>query len=307
MQPRQTTWHILGVGSLGCLWATRLAAAGLPVQLVLRNAERLVAYQQANGLTLEHAGHGHTVQPSAELATNCMPIQRLVLACKAYDALPLLQTVAPRLTINAEILLLQNGLGSQQAIADAFPQVRCWAVSSTEGAFRRSTFHVVHAGRGSNTLGSWPPSERAPTWLHELEQAQIPHEWQPEMHGVLWRKVAINCAINPLTVLHDCCNGDLRAHASRVNAVCDELATLLAAVGCADTNLHARIWQVIEATAANSSSMRQDVAHGRRTEIAYLLGYACEEATRQQLPLPQVRALLAQLRTFLQARGLPSH
>lgn len=307
MQPRQTTWHILGVGSLGCLWATRLAAAGLPVQLVLRNAERLAAYQQTHGLTLEQAGHCYTVQPSAELATDNTPIQRLVLACKAYDALPLLQTVAPRLTTNAEILLLQNGLGSQQAIADAFPQVRCWAVSSTEGAFRRSTFHVVHAGRGNNTLGTWPPSERAPTWLHELAQAQIPHEWQPEMRGVLWRKVAINCAINPLTVLHDCCNGDLRAHASRVDVVCDELAALLAAVGCADTDLRARIWQVIEATAANSSSMRQDVAHGRRTEIAYLLGYACDEATRQQVTLPHLRALLAQLRAFLQARGLPSH
>lgn len=31
-----TTWHILGAGSLGTLWATRLARAGLPVRLILR-------------------------------------------------------------------------------------------------------------------------------------------------------------------------------------------------------------------------------------------------------------------------------
>ncbi len=27
-----TPWHVLGAGSLGTLWATRLARAGLPVQ-----------------------------------------------------------------------------------------------------------------------------------------------------------------------------------------------------------------------------------------------------------------------------------
>ena len=29
------TWHILGAGSLGSLWATRLARVGLPVTLLL--------------------------------------------------------------------------------------------------------------------------------------------------------------------------------------------------------------------------------------------------------------------------------
>ena len=31
-----TTWRCLGAGSLGTLWATRLARAGLPVTLILR-------------------------------------------------------------------------------------------------------------------------------------------------------------------------------------------------------------------------------------------------------------------------------
>ncbi|WP_256218091.1 2-dehydropantoate 2-reductase N-terminal domain-containing protein, partial [Pseudomonas sp. EGD-AK9] len=35
------TWHVLGAGSLGSLWAARLARAGLPVRLILRNRERL--------------------------------------------------------------------------------------------------------------------------------------------------------------------------------------------------------------------------------------------------------------------------
>ncbi len=30
-----TPWHVLGAGSLGTLWATRLTRAGIPVRLIL--------------------------------------------------------------------------------------------------------------------------------------------------------------------------------------------------------------------------------------------------------------------------------
>ena len=40
-----TTWHVLGAGSLGTLWATRLARAEVPVRLILRDAARLQAYR----------------------------------------------------------------------------------------------------------------------------------------------------------------------------------------------------------------------------------------------------------------------
>ena len=52
-----TPWHILGAGSLGTLWATRLARAGVPVRLILRDAgapDR--AIEPASGLTLVEQG-----------------------------------------------------------------------------------------------------------------------------------------------------------------------------------------------------------------------------------------------------------
>ena len=63
--------------------------------------------------------------------------------------------------------------------------------------------------------------------------------------------------------------------------------------------------RVIQATAANYSSMYQDVAHGRRTEISYLLGHACATATRHRLSLPHLDRLHTRLKTYLQQRGLP--
>lgn len=301
------TWHVLGAGSLGSLWAARLARRGLPVRLILRDPARLAAYRATGGLRLSEAGHTHLYPIPAETADSPGPVQRLLLACKAYDAEEAAASLAPRLSANAEIILLQNGLGSQDAVAARLPRARCILASSTEGAFRDADFSVVFAGQGHTWLGI-QGQEQPPTWINELQQAGIPHTWSAEILGKLWRKLALNCAINPLTVLHDCRNGGLADYPDNVTSLCTELATLLQQchqAGAAE-GLHAEVQRVIAATAANYSSMHQDVAQGRRTEIAYLLGYACQAAAQRQLAVPLLQALHQRLSTHLAARGLPT-
>lgn len=301
-------WHILGAGSLGTLWATRLARAGVPVQLLLRDAERLHSYQQAGGLTLIEQGQAQHYPIAAQTAADTQPIQRLLLACKAYDAAPAVAQLAPRLTPDADILLLQNGLGSQDEVARAAPQARCIFASSTEGAFRQADFQVVFAGHGHTWLGD-PQNMQPPAWLADLRQAGIAHDWSLDILSRLWRKLALNCAINPLTVLHDCRNGELREHPAQLACLSGELSELLQRCGQSNAaeGLHEDVLRVIQATALNYSSMHQDVSQGRRTEIAYLLGYACQAAQRHQLHLPHVHALHTQLLAHLDSRGLPSH
>jgi 2-dehydropantoate 2-reductase len=301
-----STWHVLGSGSLGGLWAARLAAAGLPVELLLRDRQRLAEYRAAGGLTFEQAGHCQRLALPAQPLDEPAPIHRLLLASKAYDAAAAARALGPRLAPGAEVILLQNGLGSQDAVAALLPQARCIFASSTEGAFRRRDFHVVFAGSGHTWLGTVPPT-LPPDWLDELALAGIPASWSDDILARLWRKLALNCAINPLTVLHGCRNGGLQAHPEEVAALCHELATLLLACGQpqAAADLQEEVERVIAATAANYSSMYQDVAAGRRTEFAYLLGHACREAQRRGLELPRLEELARRLRTHLAAHGLP--
>ena len=51
--------------------------------------------------------------------------------------------------------------------------------------------------------------------------------------------------------------------------------------------------------------MHQDVKRGRRTEISYLLGQACQAAHEQGLEVPELSGLLQQIQAFLRGRGLP--
>ena len=300
----ETTWHVLGAGSLGSLWAVRLSRAGLPVRLILRNPERLAAYRAAGGLRLVEDGTERLYPIPAESLGAATPIRRLLLACKAYDAAAAAECLAPRLGPGAELVLLQNGLGSQEAVAARLPGRRCLPASTTEGAFRDGDFRVVFAGQGHTWLGD---TGRPPAWLDALAAAGIPHTWSEAIHGRLWRKLALNCAINPLSVLHDCRNGGLQAHAGEVAALCAELAELLRHCDqpAAAEDLQEEVERVIQATAANYSSMHQDVARGRRSVITYLLGHACREAERRELHLPRLRALQERLQRHLAERGLP--
>lgn len=301
-----TPWHVLGAGSLGTLWATRLARAGLPVRLILRDIDRLHDYATTGGLTLVEQGVASRYAIPAETPDSPEPIRRLLVACKAYDAQSAVAGVAHRLAPDAELILLQNGLGSQEAVAAQVPQARCISASSTEGAFRDGDWRVVFAGHGYTWLGdvSHPV---APLWLDDLEAAKIPHEWTADILTRLWRKLALNCAINPLTVLHDCRNGGLQQHHCEVATLCAELTELLERCGqpAAADNLQLEVERVILATAANFSSMYQDVANNRRTEISYLLGHACKVAQRHQLNLPHLQQLQQRLTAHLYSLGLP--
>jgi 2-dehydropantoate 2-reductase len=302
-----TTWHVLGAGSLGTLWATRLARAGVPVRLIVRDAARLQAYEAVGGLTLIEHGKATTYDIPGETPDSNEPINRLLVACKAYDAEKAVARLAPRLAPGAELILLQNGLGSQDAVAALVPQARCIYASSTEGAFREGDWRVVFAGHGYTWLGD-AGHPVAPIWLDDVSAAGIPHEWSTEILTRLWRKLALNCAINPLTVLHDCRNGGLQQHHCEVATLCVELTELLERCGqpAAAEDLQQEVERVIHATAANYSSMYQDVSHRRRTEISYLLGHACRVAARHQLNLPHLNQLESRLITHLRSLGLPS-
>ena len=301
-------WYVLGAGSLGCLWASRLRLANIPTRFLLRDETRLRTYQSLGScITFESEQQIQQLCICAETVKDAAPIERLVLACKAYDAEAAIAALLPRLQPNALILLLQNGMGSQQQIHQRWPQLNVIYVSSTEGAFMRAPFSAVWAGQGMNWLGA-PHGISAPHWLSELQQAQIPCSWSERIEDKLWLKLAINCAINPLTVLLNSCNGDLKKHAARVNPLCDELQQLLRHVAPDITsNLHALVWGVIETTSNNRSSMWQDVHYQRRTEIQFLSEFAVKQAEKVGLPVPQLDSTHQQLQQFLRDRGLPSY
>ncbi|HEY7775104.1 MAG TPA: ketopantoate reductase C-terminal domain-containing protein, partial [Kineobactrum sp.] len=128
--------------------------------------------------------------------------------------------------------------------------------------------------------------------------------WTQDIHQALWRKLAINCAINPLAALHRCRNGELAANAAlahEVESLCTEIKTIGIAAGqaAAVEQLQAQVAAVIAGTADNRSSMLQDVVAGRETEIDYLCGYLVRVADQLGLRAPRNEAMLRAVQALL--------
>lgn len=304
------TIHILGAGSLGLLWAARLTQAGIPCKLILRNGQALQYWQKTDRLTLEKQDLTASFKVTAEQATSSdEPIRTLIVATKAWAVKDALDSLDARLKADTRFLLLQNGLGSQQFVSARFPDQQVLCASVTDGAWKRSANHVVWAGAGQTLIGNLT-KQPAPRWLNRLDIAGINWCWEPQMLDVLWQKLAINCVINPVTALYDCLNGDVAKHLGTSMApLIGELHALLTNQGIdvSQTALTTRIEEVIRNTANNSSSMRQDIHAGRRTEIDFILGYACRAARQAGLSTPHLEQLYHQLQRRLSELNLPTH
>lgn len=296
-----SVWHVLGAGAMGCLWAASLAGAGQRVRVLLRDAPA-----EASETDIRLQGFDDSTQQirvSIDGAAETTPIHRLLACTKAPALLPALGRIAGRIAPGAAVVLLQNGMGFHARVAALLPQARIFCALTTEGAFRNGPFDVRHAGRGETLLGAWKPADSSGTdaLCRELSSGFLDVRPAADIHTALWRKLAVNCAINPLTALHGCTNGELLtqdAFRGEFDAVCAELAAIVRALGHAEiaASLPADAARVASATAANRSSMRQDLEAGRETEIGFITGFLCAEARAAGVACPLNASLFDRVR-----------
>jgi 2-dehydropantoate 2-reductase len=285
--------HILGAGSIGLLLAARLAPVA-DVTLIRRPGN----WSPDFALALEDSS-GERRLTLAQVAIDALqrPAERIIVCTKAYDALPALQALGPGLPPTAALLLLQNGMGSQEAVTAAFPQASIYAASSTEGAYRPAPDQVVHAGRGITRIGRLQGAEQ--DWVRLLRRAGFECESAEPIQWHLANKLRVNALINPLTVLHDCRNGELLTQPealATMRRLGDEADAVLAAAGFTfPDSAFDQATEVARRTAANISSMLQDARAGRSLELGAITGYLLQLAERHGLPAPENCAIYQRL------------
>ncbi len=269
---------ILGAGSLGRLWGAMLPAGG--VAFIARPGEPTgasVDYRFRPFEGPESQVRIPFLQPGDEP-------ELILVTTKAGDTLDAVAGVINQFAIDTPILLFQNGLGSQQAVAKRWPERPILAASTTEGANRPESGLLVHAGTGDTWVGPMTSPAKVTVRKAVTMLATSGMNIHPETDIVqrLWQKLIINAGINPYTAILDCPNGkilDAPLYQSTIDQLCLELSQLMdAAVRIRQTPdaLRERIEQVARNTAGNTSSMRADVQRGRQTEIDFINGYVAK-------------------------------
>jgi len=283
--------HIIGTGAMGCLWASYFPSS-YNLHFIQRqtSCSQLVINKQPTGQVIKAKCHSYE-----SLEKNS--VQNLIIATKAFDALTAFKQVMPFLKEGAQVLLLQNGMGSQQAIQKACnTKIALYACSSTEGAYKSDAFTVVHAGVGENHVGPFNTLATQSALKNWLPSASF--QWHDNIEPVLWKKLLINCAINPLTVMYDCNNGQLidnPVYHQHMKNICHELDTLTHVLNFALPDALPLAENICQVTYSNYSSMYQDFKHTRQSELEYITGFFINTCQQYNISSPESDVLYAAL------------
>jgi len=283
-------------------WARKLKLAGESVTLILRDQQKLHEFAAAgSGIRyLSHLGDEFVPFPATSLDDPSLQIDNLLLCTKSYSLTGAFEAVQGRCNPNATLVLLCNGYGVQQQVAARAESLKVWAASTTSGANTATPFHLTLAGDGYTDIGplnlaemkSQPPLTKLPR-----------HRLSDDIETTLWRKVAVNACINPLTCIYQVSNGELLSHsegytrmirvASEVERLADRLEKPLF-----DQPLVDIAAEVCRTTAINRSSMLQDRHNSRRSEIDHITGALLALAKKNQLVLSENQQLLREIQAI---------
>ena len=285
-------WHILGVGSIGGLFAHRLKAGGADVRLLSRDATE--SHRQ---LTLATKSDSAAHLFACESVDDTAEIEYLLITTKSWGAHDAITRIQHRLTKRTVVVAMMNGMQHVDDLKPLIPEIQLFLASTTAGC-HRSGDTWVPAGTGRTIIGT--DTERpAPPWLG-CWQLGVPNlSWRADMTERLVEKVAINCCINPLTAIHRVKNGELLSeiHKDQVTTVISEVSSVLDDLGypALSIELGQRVHEVMTDTAENRSSMLNDVVAGRRTEANAIVGWLLRQTKRE---LPALTDLATQLRAL---------
>jgi len=299
---------IIGAGSIGSLMGVKLALAGNKVEFVVkkRNSKRLI---ENDGITLFEGNKKFLLKTRTYLWHNLKHVEAdyVIIAVKSHHAISILQKLKEIIHTTPKIITIQNGI-APHIIASVLFEDRHIIISLKEAAYKFDVNKVRHAGSGVNILTSFnAPRDVLEDLAGELTAAEIKTEIKNDAMEVLYRKLAINCIINPLTALFSIKNGKLIKFLDSylVDSLVSEILEIFEEEGIniSKEEIIDELTKVIKNTRENKSSMLQDIEWKRKTEIEFLNGYILERAVEYGINTPSNRIVYELIRQLEVVRG----
>ena len=307
---------VLGAGAMGSLVAARLALSGADVVLLGRPSDHLSRIERDGLDLIELDGARQTVRlrATADPAV-AADVELLVILVKSWataDAIGPLRAYVPA---GASVLTLQNGLGNagqiRTALGEDVPRELLVGITA-EAALREHPGQVRHTGTGSAAIGrpDGAVTPRLAAAASAFTAAGLPTVAVPDIERWVWRKLAVNAAINGPTALAGVPNGAIVGDGGLRSAaviLAAEVAAVARARGLKLDHVGAAVDEVARDTAANRSSMLQDLDAGDRTEVEAIYGVMIAEAERLGVGVPASRVVAALVRARERAQRVRRH
>lgn len=304
----RTTGHwppvaVVGAGAVGCYFGAMLARSGVRVKLVGR-APHVEAIAR-DGLLLDglRVHERIPIAATTSIADGLRDAGVVLFCVKTVSTEPAAREMQPFLAPNTTILSFQNGVDNPDRIHSAI-QAHAIPTAVYVAAEMTAPDRVTHTGRGDLIIGhraGWPRRPDLEPLAAMFEQAEVPCRISDDIAAELWTKMVMNCAYNALSALTRAQYGRIvqsdpvrdfgvRAIAETV-AVARAEGVLLSERAVAEAAL-----RLAEKMTGATSSMAQDIARGRRTEIDSLNGYVARRGAALGIATPVNDILVAMVK-----------
>lgn len=288
---------IIGPGATGGLLAATLQRAGMPVSLLCRDAGRARRLRRT-GISVAGATElrvpGGRFRGISHDPRALGPARAVFLCVKSYDAPAAIR--AARALADGPAVSLLNGLAHVPLFRRLLPPRLAVYGVGYFSAFRTGPGAVHHAGGRRIRLAQDAPGGAAAAARDLLRRAGWTVDLAPSVDRLLWTKLVLNAAINPLAALAGRVNGGLAAEPALADLVARAAAEgerVLEAGGIEplESPLPEFALRLCRGTADNVNSMLADLRAGRRTEAASILEPLLDAARRRRVPAPTLSSL----------------
>lgn len=280
---------LVGTGALATLFATRLSEAGHSVSMLGTWKDGLSSLREKGARIVDAEGNErafpvHATNDPYEVSG----AKFAIVLVKSWQTERVGRQLQAALAPDGLALTLQNGLGNREMLARELGSARVSLGVTTTGATLLGPGLVKVGGEGilsleqNQALGPLEAALRSSNFNLQIVQ---------DARSLMWGKLVINAAINPLTALLRVPNGELLSH-PWARKVMSSLAREAAQVAEAESvhlpfnNPIEAVEEVARKTAKNISSMFQDVRRGAPTEIDAISGAVTRRGREHGIPTP---------------------
>lgn len=270
--PRPAVEEVALLGRPGHIEAIR--EDGLEVSLAEKESPLSIRFSQA------FAGLG-------EFAQSDFAPEVVIVTVKTYSLPAVAKEIkesgllAGRLS-DSRFILLMNGMGNRERFD--LPDNPVYEAITSSGVVFSADGKIELKGRGKTVFEAGIGEDLERFIGARLAEKGFLAEFAPDFRRQQWMKLFANAVINPITALTREKNGIvLSPHlAPVVELIVQECAAVAEKGGESFDELEVTefVRTVAESTAANTSSMLQDVLRGRETEIDAINGFVIDRARR---------------------------
>lgn len=299
------TIGVIGAGALGLYYGALLQRSGQKVRFLMRRD--LKAIQQRGLQVYSINGDFHLPQVTGFARPEQIgPVDLVLVGLKTFANIELPELVRPLLGEQTAILTLQNGLGNEELLANAFGAERVLGGVAFLGSNRGEPGTVHHLGEGRIRLGEYSGgrSERSIRLAEMFSQAGVPCEAVSDLRRARWEKLVWNIPFNGLCALLQQDTARLLSQPD-IRLLAEQIMTEVVSGANAQqleepidgAPFIERMLQLTERLGGYRPSMMIDRLEGRPLELEAIYGIPLQQARQVSVEMPRI----AMLYTLLQS------